>query len=135
MDNLTSFQRSNCMSRIRSKDTSPEIVVRHISHNIGYRFRLHRSDLPGKPDLVFPRLKKIIFVHGCFWHSHNCQRGSVKPKTNSNYWEVKRKKTKNRDKMNLKDLKKLGWHCLIIWECDTKNIQKLEKSLNDFLSK
>lgn len=134
MDNLTSRQRSYCMSRIRSKDTSPEIIVRCLSHNMGYRFRLYRSDLPGRPDLTFPKLKKVIFVHGCFWHSHNCPRGSVKPKTNSTYWKAKREKTINRDKKNMKDIASIGWQSLVIWECYIKDILKLERTLKDFLS-
>ncbi len=83
VDDLTPEQRSYCMSRIRSKDTKPEIIVRKLIHSMGFRFRLHRKDLPGKPDIVLPRLKKVIFVHGCFWHKHNCRFGRVKPKTNA----------------------------------------------------
>jgi DNA mismatch endonuclease (patch repair protein) len=126
--------RSYCMSHIKSKNTSPEITVRHFCHSMGYRFRIHRSDLPGKPDLTFPRLKKVIFVHGCFWHSHNCSRGSVKPKSNSAYWKIKREKTIIRDKKYLKEIEKLDWKYLIVWECETKNVNKLKKSLKDFLS-
>ncbi len=83
VDDLTPEQRSYCMSRIRSKDTKPEIIVRKLIHSMGFRFRLHRKDLLGKPDIVLPRLKKVIFVHGCFWHKHNCRFGRVKPKTNA----------------------------------------------------
>ena len=134
MDNLTSHQRSYCMSRIRSKDTSPEIIVRRLSHRMGYRFRLHRSDRPGRPDLTFPKLKKVIFVHGCFWHSHNCRRGTVKPKTNATYWKAKRERTLNRDKKNLKNIESLGWQSLVIWECEVNELLHLEEKISDFFN-
>jgi DNA mismatch endonuclease (patch repair protein) len=105
------------MSRIRGKDTKPEMVVRRLVHAMGYRYRLHQKDLPGKPDLVFPCLKKVIFVHGCFWHVHNCRYGRVKPATNAKFWESKRNGNKERDTKNKKRLKHLGWQALVIWEC------------------
>lgn len=132
-DDLTPQQRSYCMSRIRSKDTKPEIVVRKIAHRLGCRFRLYRKDLPGKPDLVFPKLKKVIFVHGCFWHKHRCKFGRVKPSTNSEYWGNKRNGNVKRDRRHSVELRNLGWSVLIIWECQTKNIDKLTEIISDFL--
>ena len=132
-DDLTPQQRSYCMSRIRSKDTKPEIVVRKIAHRLGYRFRLYRKDLPGKPDLVFPKLKKVIFVHGCFWHKHRCKFGRVKPSTNLEYWGNKRNGNVKRDRRHSMELRNLGWSVLIIWECQTKNIDKLTEIISDFL--
>jgi DNA mismatch endonuclease, patch repair protein len=133
VDNLTRPQRSLCMSHIQSKNTKPEIKIRSIVHSLGYRFRLHRNDLPGKPDLIFPRLKKVIFVHGCFWHNHACCNGRVIPQTNVSYWKEKRNKTVNRDRKSLSELNKLGWQVKIIWECQIRKMTDLESVLRDFL--
>jgi DNA mismatch endonuclease (patch repair protein) len=122
------------MRAIRSKDMRPELAVRKSAHTLGYRFRLHRVDLPGKPDLVFPRLRKIIFVHGCFWHSHQRCSLSHAPKTNLSYWEPKLEKNKNRDRKNLTALRKLGWEVAVIWECETRETNKLAARLTEFLS-
>lgn len=135
MDVLTPQQRHKCMSRIRGKNTKPEMIVRKSAHKMGYRFRIHRKDLPGKPDLVFPRLRKVIFVHGCYWHMHDCQYGSVIPKTNTQFWQNKRQSNVDRDKKNMKALKKLGWKILVVWECKTKKIDSLHNMLFKFLSK
>jgi DNA mismatch endonuclease, patch repair protein len=114
------------MSQIKAKDTKPELIVRSVCHNLGLRFRLHRKDLPGKPDLVFPRHNALIFVHGCFWHKHNCRFGRVKPKTNANFWENKRQKTFERDISNKKKLKSNGWKVIEIWECEVKDKEELK---------
>ncbi len=135
MDNLTKKQRSYCMSKIKSKNTNPEILVRSFIHRMGYRFRLHCKELPGKPDIVLPRYKKIIFVHGCFWHRHNCRYGRVIPKTNKKYWDNKRKGNVERFKKNASQLKKLGWNIFIVWECQTRDIEKLKNKISDFLDK
>jgi len=127
-------QRSFNMSQIRSKDTSPEIVVRSIVHRMGYRYALHRSDLPGHPDIVLVRHKKIIFVHGCFWHMHHCRYGKVKPATNKKFWQDKRQGNVERDKRNLKKLRNEGWKILVVWECQIRHLQKLAKTLQRFLS-
>ncbi len=132
-DVLTSEQRHKCMSSIRGKDTKPEIVVRKIIHRLGYRFRLHYKNLPGKPDIVLPRHRKVIFVHGCFWHMHTCKYGRVSPHTNADFWESKRKGNRERDKRNIRAVKKAGWKPLVIWECQTKDRQVLEARLVDFL--
>jgi DNA mismatch endonuclease (patch repair protein) len=121
------------MSAIKSKDTKPELLVRQLAHGMGYRYRLHRKDLPGKPDLVFPGRGKVIFVHGCYWHMHKCQYGRVVPKTNARFWREKREKTVVRDRAARRKLKRMGWDVLVIWECQTRNIPKVRKRLSDFL--
>jgi DNA mismatch endonuclease (patch repair protein) len=131
VDHLTPQKRSETMSKIRGKDTTPEMEVRRLVHSMGYRYRLHRTDLPGKPDLTFPSLKKIIFVHGCFWHMHKCKR---LPKSNTRYWKTKLEENARRDRRVRYQLKKLGWDVLVVWECLTKNPQKLQKRLEKFLS-
>ena len=117
------------MSRIRSRDTKPERVVRTACHHLGLRFRLHRKDLPGKPDLVFPRFKTVLFVHGCYWHSHDCKYGRVKPKTNTEFWQSKRGNTVLRDNRNRASLEALGWRVLVVWECETRDRAGLESFL------
>lgn len=117
MDVLTRKQRSYCMSRIKNRDTKPELAVRQLVHSMGIRFRLHRKDLPGTPDLVFPARKKVIFVHGCFWHRHNCRKGQVIPKTNRAFWETKIENNRQRDKRSQRELRRQGWSVLTVWEC------------------
>lgn len=133
-DVLTKKQRSFNMSQIRSKNTSPEITVRSLVHRMGYRYALHRSDLPGHPDIVLVRHKKIIFVHGCFWHIHNCRYGKVIPQTRKNFWQTKRLGNVDRDRRNLKILRSSGWQVLVVWECHTRNLPKLTAALQKFLS-
>ena len=116
-----SEQRSRNMSAIKSKNTKPEIKVRKVLHSMGYRFRLHRKDLPGKPDLVLPKYKTVIFVHGCFWHRHkNCKYAST-PKTRQEFWEAKFRENINRDKLNQENLSSKGWKIIIVWECEIKD--------------
>lgn len=133
MDRVSREVRSRNMSRVRGKDTSPELKVRRLAHRLGYRFRLHRSDLPGSPDLVFPRLRKAVFVHGCFWHRHHCCRRASRPKTRVEFWAKKFEANIQRDEMALKKLRELGWDVLIVWECETKNSASLEKMIVAFL--
>ena len=114
------------MSRIRGRDTKPELLVRQECHRQGLRFRLQRKELPGKPDLVFPKHKTVIFVHGCYWHSHDCKYGSVIPKTNTEFWQTKRSATVDRDERNARDLKYLGWRVLTYWECEIRDSAALE---------
>lgn len=133
MDNLSSKQRSYCMSHIQAKDTKPEKIVRSIVHRMGYRYSLHKKKLPGHPDIVLSCHRKIIFVHGCFWHMHKCRFGKVVPKTNNKYWQTKRQGNVERDKKNIKELKKLGWKVLIIWECQAREPEKLSKRIREFL--
>lgn len=137
MDKISPARRSNNMRHIRSSNTKPEITVRKILYSLGYRYRLHKKDLPGKPDLVFAKRKKIIFIHGCFWHQHNlttCLDSKI-PKSNKQYWNQKLKNNAQRDIRNQMALKELGWDILIIWECEIKNDKKLIKRMQKFLSK
>ena len=134
MDVHTKQQRSYNMSRIRGKDTKPEMIVRSIVHRMGYRYALHRRDLPGRPDMVLTKYRKIIFVHGCFWHMHKCRYGKVKPATNAKFWQSKREGNAARDKRNLRKLRKDGWKVLVIWECHTRNTKKLIDKLCKFLN-
>ncbi len=125
------------MSKISGKNTKPEITIRKIAHSLGYRFRLHKKDLPGKPDIVFPRYKKVIFVNGCFWHGHkNCTRSKL-PTTNKKFWKEKIEGNKKKDICNYRNLKKLDWDYLIIWQCEIKvgNRNKLENKIQKFLDK
>lgn len=132
-DVLTPQQRSYNMSRIRYRDTRPEMIVRSLVHRLGYRYRLHKSDLPGKPDVVLVRHNKIIDVYGCFFHMHNCKYGNVTPATNTKFWQAKRKSNVERDIRNQLFLKTLGWRVLIVWECETRNVERLEDRLTTFL--
>ncbi|MBW1796587.1 MAG: DNA mismatch endonuclease Vsr [Deltaproteobacteria bacterium] len=129
----TPEQRSHNMAAIRSKDTKPEMLVRRLVHSMGYRYRLHRKDLPGKPDLTFSKLQKVIFVHGCYWHMHNCRYGRVTPKTNTEFWRKKRQSNVERDRKNLKALKVADWDTLVVWECEIKDRHRLMAKLSDFL--
>jgi DNA mismatch endonuclease (patch repair protein) len=134
MDKLSPERRSANMRKIRSEDTTPEVVLRSLVHRLGYRFRLHRKDLPGKPDLVFPSLHKIIFVHGCFWHQHNkCVDGRI-PKSREEYWGSKLARNVQRDRSNRRALRKLGWSTLVIWECELDDPPKLTRRLRRFFS-
>ncbi|HEX9960499.1 MAG TPA: very short patch repair endonuclease [Pyrinomonadaceae bacterium] len=134
-DNLTAEQRKRNMTAIKSRHTKPEIIVRSIVHRLGFRFRLHEPKLQGKPDIVLPRHRKIVLVHGCFWHMHDCKRGNVTPKSNTDYWQTKRFRNVERDKTNLNVYKKEGWKVLTIWECEIKDLNKVERKLIKFLSK
>lgn len=127
-------ERSRIMRAVRDRDTKPEMLVRKMVHRLGYRYRLHRADLPGKPDLVFPSRRKVIFVNGCFWHGHDCKRGARTPKTNTDYWINKVARNLDRDSANLKELRMIGWRPLVIWECELKDSSKLKQRLRRFLS-
>lgn len=133
MDVLTKKQRSYCMSRIRKTNTKPELAVRRIVHRLGYRFRLYRRDLPGCPDIVLPRYRKVIFVHGCWWHRHNCRLGRRSPKSKEAYWLPKLQGNKERHKKNRRLLQREGWEVLTIWECQANDPQKLTQRLRQFL--
>jgi DNA mismatch endonuclease (patch repair protein) len=122
-DNLSTDRRRDLMSRVRGKNTSPELVLRSALHRAGFRFRIHRADLPGTPDLVFPGKRKVIFVHGCFWHCHSgCNQGRV-PKSNQAFWVKKRKKNRKRDKECMKALRDLGWAPFVVWTCTLRTIR------------
>lgn len=131
-DILTRQQRSALMSKIRAKDTKPEMIVRRLAHSLGYRFRLHRRDLPGSPDLIFPSRKKAIFVHGCFWHRHCCGRAYA-PKTRAGFWKRKFLANVARDRWAKRALRRAGWKVLVIWECQTLSGESLLRRLARFL--
>jgi DNA mismatch endonuclease (patch repair protein) len=122
------------MAKIRSVNTKPEMLVRREAHRLGYRFRLHRRDLPGKPDLVFPRLHKVVFVHGCFWHQHPaCREGRI-PATRPEYWEPKLMGNVQRDARALEELAREGWRSLTVWECEVEDAGRLAHALSEFLA-
>ena len=126
-----SEQRSRNMSAIKSKNTKPEIAVRKLLHSMGYRFRLHRKDLPGSPDIVLPKYKTVIFVHGCFWHRHKDCKYSTTPKTRREFWENKFKANLKRDLEIQEKIKNLDWRSVVIWECETKNMENLREKIID----
>lgn len=129
---MTSKLRSRIMRAVKAKDTGPEMIVRRLVHGLGYRYRLHRADLPGKPDLVFPGRRAVIFVNGCFWHGHGCPRGARVPKTNRAYWVAKVARNVARDKATQKRLKADGWRILSLWECQLRD-SKLPSKISKFL--
>ncbi len=134
-DKISRARRSDNMRAVRSKDMAPELVVRRLVHGLGYRYRLHKRELPGKPYLAFGPRNKVIFVHGCFWHQHKksaCLDGRL-PKSNIDYWKPKLRSNTDRDAENLRRLKELGWKALVIWECETKDIDGLKETITSFL--
>jgi len=134
-DTITRKRRSEIMSNIRAKGMKPEMIVRRLVHSMGYRYRLHRKDLPGKPDLVFPGRRKVIFVHGCFWHQHDdpaCKIARV-PQSNRDYWIPKLERNAARDAQHQAELRARGWDALVIWECELKDEEALRSKLIRFL--
>ncbi|MDE0622866.1 MAG: very short patch repair endonuclease [Bryobacterales bacterium] len=131
-DWLTVEQRRRVMQAVKGKDTGPELTVRRIVHRLGYRYRLHKKDLPGRPDLVFGPRKKVIFVHGCFWHAHNCRYGRM-PESRQEYWVPKLIGNMERDKANVAKLEAMGWEVLTVWECEVKRTAELVDRLTEFL--
>ena len=132
-DKLTPERRSWNMSRIRSRDTGPELKVRSLLHGLGFRFRLHLKHLPGKPDIVLPKYKTVVFVHGCYWHSHGCKDSGI-PKTNSDFWIEKLNANRARDVATRQRLEQLGWNVCVVWECELKNPEQLIARLSTFLT-
>jgi DNA mismatch endonuclease (patch repair protein) len=126
--------RSANMRAIRSKDTKPERMVRSMLHKLGYRFRLHRRNLPGQPDIVFASRKKVIFVNGCFWHMHDCRKGQRAPITNAEFWDNKRRRTAERDNRTHQALAAAGWESYVVWECGLGDLAVLQRGLEAFLS-
>ena len=133
-DVLTREQRRRNMQAIKGTDTQPEMIVRSIVHRLGYRFRLHHRDLPGKPDIVLPRLRRIILVHGCFWHQHAKCRYATRPATRPEFWAAKLDGNRDRDRRVHRLLRSLGWEVLIVWECQTRESEVLKKRIEAFLS-
>lgn len=133
MDSLTPAQRSERMSRVKSKDTKPEVRVRRLVHSLGYRYRLHSRKLPGCPDLVFGGRRKAIFVHGCFWHRHPGCKNTRLPKSKLDFWKSKLEENRKRDLRNQETLRQLGWEYLVVWECETRDVERLTKKIVEFL--
>ncbi len=133
MDIVSPEKRSQMMAGIKGKNTKPEMVVRKLVHAMGFRYRLHRKDLPGSPDLVVPRLKKVIFVHGCFWHRHPGCRFAYTPKSNARFWLDKLEGNTRRDALVLKALDGLGWDVLIVWGCEVGDLPALARRVRSFL--
>lgn len=125
--------RSRTMRAVRSKNTTPELKLRRLLHGAGFRFRLHRKDLPGSPDITFPVRKSVVFVHGCFWHGHDCKRGARAPKSNADYWKAKIARNVARDARNLEALADLGWQVEVVWECELKEPQAVLTRVSTFL--
>lgn len=132
-DTLTEAERSRRMGLVRGKNTKPELRVRRMAHGLGYRYRLHRRDLPGKPDLVFPARRKVIFVHGCFWHRHPGCKLARLPKSRQDFWIPKLEQNRARDLEHQRALEELGWSVLVLWECEVKNGELLKTRLLEFL--
>lgn len=135
MDTLSPAERSKRMSLVRGKDTKPEIAVRKLLHGMGYRYRLHVKELPGKPDLVFPGRRKVIFVHGCFWHRHPDQKCKLArmPKSRLDFWRTKLEHNRERDSRTQARLRQLGWEYLVVWECELRNITAVSNKAKVFL--
>ncbi|HEY8746604.1 MAG TPA: DNA mismatch endonuclease Vsr [Tepidisphaeraceae bacterium] len=134
MDIHSPERRTRIMAAIPGKDTKPELIVRSIAHRLGFRFRLHRRDLPGSPDLAFPRLHRVVFVHGCFWYQHDCRPGNHRPKSRIEFWRRKFIQNAARDRRSVRELSQQGWQVLVIWECETRDKDKLARRLRGFLS-
>jgi DNA mismatch endonuclease, patch repair protein len=134
MDKLTPERRSANMRAIRSKGMKPEVAVRKIVRSLGFGYRLHRKDLPGKPDLAFIGRRKVIFVHGCFWHQHSACREGRRPNSNLAYWEPKLARNEERDAANIEALTVLGWRTLVIWECEISELEALTSKIRNFLA-
>ncbi|AGW12820.1 MAG: very short patch repair endonuclease [Desulfovibrio sp.] len=126
--------RSRTMRAVKSRDTTPELAVRRLLFAMGFRYRIQRKDLPGKPDIVFPSRKKVVFVHGCFWHGHECPRGARVPKTNTTYWRKKIAANIMRDAQHIARLRQLGWEVLLVWECQVKDTAALQNRLAAYLN-
>lgn len=132
-DTVSKSVRSRIMSSVKQRHTKPEMIVRSLLHQLGFRFRLHREDLPGSPDIVLPKFRTAIFVHGCFWHQHkNCSK-SRRPSSNQDYWNTKLDENISRDKRKEKELSKLGWRVVTIWQCEIRNLETLTKKLKKLL--
>ena len=133
VDTVTAQVRSRIMAQVKSKDTKPEMEVRRLLHGLGYRYRLHRKDLPGKPDLIFPSRRKVVFVHGCFWHGHaDCDQARL-PSSNRDYWQAKLEGNRERDRRNLALLQKDGWATMVVWECELVDLDAVALNLIGFL--
>lgn len=134
MDTLSPAERSERMSRVRSRDTKPELTVRKLAHSMGYRYRLHDRRVPGSPDLVFAGRRKLIFVHGCFWHGHDCKLGARPTKSRVEFWSRKINDSRERDTRTLARIRELGWDALVLWECQLADKNWLKTTLGRYLN-
>ncbi|MFZ1102730.1 MAG: very short patch repair endonuclease [Hyphomicrobiaceae bacterium] len=132
-DTAAALTLTERMRRIRKKDSKPELIVRRLVHGMGFRYRLHGAKLPGTPDIVLPRHRKAILVHGCFWHRHDCPDGTKLPRSKPEYWGPKLERNRQRDAANLEKLRTLGWAVLVVWECEVRDEQELVSRLTQFL--
>ncbi|AYV45183.1 very short patch repair endonuclease [Caulobacter flavus] len=133
VDRISPERRSWLMARVKGQNTLPEIIVRRMAHSLGYRFRLHVRELPGSPDLVFPRRRAVVFVHGCFWHRHDGCRKATSPKSREDFWNEKFERNVARDRRVKSELELMGWRVLVVWECETRDPEKLALDLQAFL--
>lgn len=133
MDTLTTQQRSERMRRVRSRDTAPEIALRRFVWSLGHRYRIHRRDVPGTPDIAFLGRKRAIFLHGCFWHRHDCGAGRRTPKSRLDFWTSKFESNVRRDRVVQAELDAIGWRSLVVWECELKDMAGLEPRIREFL--
>lgn len=133
MDKYSSAMRSSIMAKVKSRDTKLEMLVRRLVYGLGFRYRLHRKDIPGRPDLAFIGLKKAIFVHGCFWHQHPGCKRAARPQTNPSFWDAKLNENIERDKRTLAELTGMGWKALVVWQCEMKPLEGLRERIKKFL--
>jgi DNA mismatch endonuclease (patch repair protein) len=131
-DMFTPERRSAIMANIHSADTTPELMLRQMLHAMGCRFRLHRDDLPGKPDIVLSKYRLAILMHGCFWHGHTCKDGR-RPASNTEYWNRKLDRNISRDRRNRRALRRLGWRCVVVWECELKEVEKVKRRVSRYV--
>ncbi|PZQ96722.1 MAG: very short patch repair endonuclease [Cereibacter sphaeroides] len=134
IDHVAPARRSFIMSQVRQKNTGPELVLRKALHALGYRYRLHRRDLPGSPDIVFPSKRKVIFVHGCFWHGHTCRYGKL-PRSRVDYWQQKIETNKERDRLVFTLLNEAGWVAFVVWQCELRELEGILASVTEFLDR
>lgn len=134
MDSVSQEKRSWVMAQVKGRDTKPEKAVRSLLHSMGYRFRLQRKDLPGKPDIVLPKYRTAIFVHGCYWHRHDCPNGQRFPKSRLDFWLPKLEGNQERDRKNQALLREQGWNVLVIWECQLRDVNALQENVRTFLN-
>ena len=132
-DTFSRSFRSAIMRAVKSRDTTPEMAIRKVVHGLGYRYRLHDPSLPGTPDLVFRKRKKVIFVHGCFWHRHTCRQGRSLPASRQAYWKAKFLRNQARDLRTRRELMRIGYRCLIVWECQTRDLVRVAREIRAFL--
>lgn len=133
MDVFDKDKRSRVMAKVKNKNTKPELLVRSLLHRMGYRFRIHRKDIPGKPDITLPKYKAVIFVHGCFWHGHEGCPNAKRPQSNLEFWDEKLNENIDRDKKTICELERMGWRVLVIWTCEINDVDTLSQRIENFM--